>query len=44
MKVINNVKSSCCGAPIMWNVTTDKNPQGMCLKCNEWASVIAMND
>jgi len=43
MKQLNNVESSCCGSAIMWNITTDENPIGLCLECGEWSSVIDLD-
>mgnify|MGYP003635962630 FL=1 len=44
MKRIYSVESNCCGAAILWNVTTDDEQTGLCTDCKEWATVIKIDE
>jgi|TARA_R110002167_G_scaffold118913_2_gene295745 hypothetical protein len=44
MKKLYSVESNCCGAAILWNVTTDDEQTGLCTDCKEWATVIKLDE
>ena len=44
MKRIYSVESNCCGAAILWNVTTGDDQIGLCTDCKEWATVIKLDE
>tara|TARA_R110001592_G_scaffold186667_1_gene431037 strand:+ start:98 stop:277 length:180 start_codon:yes stop_codon:yes gene_type:complete len=44
MKRIYSVESNCCGAAILWNVTTDDEQTGLCTDCKEWSTVIKLDE